>query len=110
MSADDVQAKNPTDAITLDVMNDDVVDELERLDNPRGVIKAANICAAKHAPSLRSVMSGTDEEKNRKLAAAKFIYSMAFDCFIAGSQWTLTKLHEETKATHSMISIDGQPL
>lgn len=70
-----------------------VWEELETLDQPRGIVAAANRYAAEKVPldALLSVCKRMPEGGAELLEAGKVIYKQHFDAFIAGAHGALDR-------------------
>jgi hypothetical protein len=68
------------------------MEELENLDQPRGVVAAANQHAGKVielVPIINAARSTNDEDSKRIIMeAAEEAYKSVFDAFIAGAKWS----------------------
>ncbi len=69
----------------------DSLEELEKLDIPRGVVAAANRYAAKKVPLVELVKAAKQMEdpkhSERLTMAVRSIYQSHFDSFIQGAKW-----------------------
>lgn len=77
----------------------DSMEELEVLDQPRGIVAKANRYAAEKVPIEEYIrIAKTNEQMKPIIAAAQVIYEQHFDAFIAGAHAALELSSKDGKA------------